>query len=446
MSSLDVRPAWQASIQWPHAAGARRAGSAIAERLLKAGILVAMLALTVLDRFGLRVMGDTSIPVSMVAMYGLAAAMFVGGSAELNFRAALAYLAVLSVAMLSFMVNTAFTPPPYVSKMSLLLLITIYAPLCLSLRPGAVAPDLWRRSVNLYVAFAVFVGMAGIAQYFVQFVFRPTWLFDYTPLIPERLRATSGWNTAYTVSINSPGAWTKSNGFFMREPSIFSIVMAFGLICEWSLGKRKWVMTILGVGLVLSYSGSGLLCLAVAMLFPLGRGTLARVLAFALLGTAILLLFGDSLNLSYMVERFRSDELFVKNTSAYCRFIAPGVDAVLLMSTDPWVSVLGHGPGSMVRIGAGCPDNYAQTTFAKLLIEYGLLGVLAFGALIVGALQRSRAPVRIRVAAGVTWLLLGGNLLDSAYLLFIYIVSAMWPEGAAQAERKRRPLAASEPT
>jgi hypothetical protein len=31
----------------------------------------------------------------------------------------------------------------------------------------------------------------------------------------------------------------------------------------------------------------------------------------------------------------------------------------------------------------------------------------------------------------VTWLLLGGNLLASEVLLFIYLLSAMWPEGTA---------------
>jgi hypothetical protein len=437
MSSLDARSAWQVPVQWPQAAGASTASPAADRRVLKAAIVVALLALTVLDRFGLRVAGDTSIPVSMLAMYALAAAMVLGGAAELNLRAAGAYLAVLAVATLSFTVNTAFSPPPYVSKMSLLFLIAIYAPLCLSLRAEAGSPERWRRTVELYVAFAVAVGLAGIAQYFVQFVFRPAWLFDYTELIPERLRATSGWNTSYTVSVNSPAAWTKSNGFFMREPSIFSIVMAFGLICEWSLARRRWVMGVLALGLVLSYSGSGLLCLAVAMLFPLGRGTLARLAAFALLGAAIFLLFGETLNLSYMVDRYRSDELFVKNTSAYCRFVAPAADAVRLLNSDPWTSLLGHGPGSMIRIGAGCADNYAQTTFAKLIIEYGLLGALAFGALVVGALNRSGAPLRMRVAAGVTWLLLGGNLLDSMYLLFVYLISAMWPQGAARAAAEK---------
>jgi hypothetical protein len=292
-----------------------------------------------------------------------------------------------------------------------------------SLRRGAVAPELWRWTVNMYVAFAVLIAVAGTAQFFAQFVFRPAWLFDFTPLIPERIQASGGWNTAY-----STGEWTKSNGFFLREPSIFSIVMAFGLLCEMSLRRRKWVMAILAMGLVLSYSGSGLLCLAVAMLFPLGRGTVHRLLACAGVAAAVLLFLGDALNLSYTLNRVW--EFDSRGSSAYCRFVYPGAVTLQQIDSSLWTSLLGHGPGSMERMGATCNDG-AQTTYAKVLFEYGLVGALAFGALVLGALNRSAAPIRIRSAVGVTWLLLGGNLLAAEVLLFIYILSAMWPDGTA---------------
>jgi len=429
MSSLHLRPAWQVPVQWPETRTANLADWAAGEGLLRAAILFAMLAVTVLDRFGLRVIGDSSAPAGLIAMYGLAGAMLFAGAAELNRRMVLMYLAVLSTATVSLMVNGAFTPLPFLSKMSFLFLVVLYAPLCLSLRAGAVAPRLWRWTVSVFIGFAVFVAAAGIAQYFVQFVYHPAWLFDYTPLIPERLRATRGWNTAYTVGVNLPGAWTKSNGFFMREPSIFSVVMAFGLLCELSLARRKWVMAVLAGALLLSYSGSGLLCLAAALLFPIGRRTLARALAVAAVGATVFVFFGGALNLSYTLKR--SGEVLKKDSSAYCRFVAPAAQAVREIDSDPWAGLVGHGPGSMVRMGGECGDNKVQTTYAKIIIEYGLLGALAFGALMVGALNRASAPLRIRVAAGVAWLLLGGNLLDSLYLLFIYLVSAMWPAGAA---------------
>jgi hypothetical protein len=162
---------------------------------------------------------------------------------------------------------------------------------------------LWRWTVNLYIAFAVFVGVAGIVQFFVQFVFRPEWLFDYTPLIPERLQTPGSWNTDYTVGASGvPSEKTFGTArrdqverIFMREPSFFSVVMAFGLVCELCMARRKWVMSVLVMGLVLSYSGSGLLCLAVALLFlTLGREMIVRVLAFAVLVAGLFVLLSET--------------------------------------------------------------------------------------------------------------------------------------------------------
>jgi hypothetical protein len=422
--SADIRSTWQLPLQWPdaarHRAGDRQAEKT--ERLLKAAILGAFVALTLLDRFGLRLSPSFSVPPGLMAMYGLLAIMVLTGAATLNPRGALAYLAVASVASLSFMVNS-LESIQHVSISSFLLLTVLYAPFAVSLAPGAAPAQLWRWTVRLYIGFALFLAVAGIAQFFAQFMFRPAWLFDYTPLIPEPIRAADHWAT-----INPAGGWLKSNGFFLREPSIFSIAMAFALLCELSLGRRKWVMAILAAGLVLTYSGSGLLCLGVAILFPLGWSTLLRVLAVAAVAVAAFFFLGDALNLSYTLNRV--GEFTSQNSSAFCRFVFPNVLVLQHIDTNVWTSLLGHGSGTMPTLDAMCTDG-VETTYAKALFEYGVLGALAFGALVVGALNRSGAPIRIRVALGVMWLLLGGNLLTSEFLLLIYLFSAMWPPGTA---------------
>jgi hypothetical protein len=436
MRSWEARPAWQLPVQWPDGATRSDTRAVVRERLLKVAIVMAMLALTVFDRFGLRLTETASIPVGLMAMYALVAAMLLGGAAQLNFRAAVAYLAIVSVATISLLLNVPDTPPPFLSKMSLLFLIVLYAPFCLSLRHGAVAPELWRWTVSLFITFAVLLGVAGVVQYFAQFVFKAEWLFDFTPLIPERLRGTAGFNTEYRI-YSSPGevAWTKSNGFFMREPSIFSVVIAFGLLCELSLDRRKWVMTILAAGLIVSHAASGLAVLAAALVFPLRRSKLVPAVAFALLAASVVFLFRDTENVRVYLSR--ANELTYTNSSAYCRFVAPTLDVVQHIDRAPWTSLVGNGPGSMTRMAEGCAQQ--PVTYAKALFEYGLAGTLAFGVLIVGALNRSSAPLRIRVGAGVAWALLGGNLLDALYLLFIYVVSAMWPEGTARALRDTAP-------
>ncbi|HET9404066.1 MAG TPA: hypothetical protein VFO57_05760, partial [Burkholderiales bacterium] len=153
MSSWQARPAWQLPVQWPDGAARSDTRAAVRERVLKVAIVFAMLALTVLDRFGLRLTEKASIPVGMMAMYALVAVMLLGGAAQLNFRATVAYLAIVSVATISFLLNVPDTPLAFISKMSLLFLVALYAPFCFSLRQGAVAPELWRWTLSLFIAF-----------------------------------------------------------------------------------------------------------------------------------------------------------------------------------------------------------------------------------------------------------------------------------------------------
>jgi hypothetical protein len=426
--SVSGTAAWQLPVQWPRdprevADGARAA----TVRMLKGGVLVALLALSIFDRFGLRLTDGYSVHPTLIAMYLVATLIVVSRAAQINTRGALAYLAVASVATLSFVVNAELGPTQYVSLGSFFLVIVLYAPLSLGLARDVVPSALWRWTVQTYIGFALFLAMAGIAQFGAQFVFRPEWLFDYRPLIPEPIRMAGIWNT-----VNHAGDWIKSNGFFLREASEFSFVMALAFLCELSLARRKWVMTILAAALVVTYSGSGLLALAVALLFPLGRRSLVQALSAAVVAVFLFMLLGDLLNLSYTVGRV--DEFNSDKSSADSRFVHPAVVAFQEIDSHSWTVLLGHGPGTLEKM-----HNAFETTFAKAVFEYGLLGVLALGALVLGALNRSAAPMRIRVALAVHWVLLGGHLTNPEALLLIYLFSAMWPAGtAARAIEARR--------
>ena len=400
-------------------------------RVLKAGLLFAVLALTLLDRFGLKLTGDWAMPAALVGMYVLAASMVLTGTAELNRRGAGAFVAVAAASGLSFLVNAWFEQRPYQSVTAWMLVLLSYAPFVVALTPQPDLHRLWHWTLRLLANLAVLTALAGVAQFFFQFVFHPPWLFDYTPLIPEPIRASGQWNTINPVSnwVQADGYWIKANGFFLREASIFSLLLAFGILCELTLGARRWALLALGAGLVLSYSGSGLLCLAIALAFPLGRQTVVRAVGLAAGAALLALALGDTLNLGYTVSRLA--EFGSEHSSAYCRFVHPAFVVLQGLDSDAWSALLGHGPGSMTRMGATCVDLH-QPTYGKLLFEYGLVGALAFAALVLQALNRSGAPLRIRVALGVTWLFIGGHLVSSEMIAMLYLLCAIWPPRAAR--------------
>jgi hypothetical protein len=424
---------WQLPVQWPPAYRPAVTPVATTERvlrtegLLKAAILLALLSFTIFARFGLALSADYSVPTTLLALYALVGVMALSGAAELNPRGALAYVAIVSVAAASFLVNASFGVHES-SVGSILLLIVLYAPLAISLREGSVQTSLWRWTIKIFLRIALFVAFAGIAQFFTQFVYNPGWLFDFTALIPDAIRGSGEYMTAQ----NTRHWIMKSNGFFLREPTSFSLLMALALLCELSLAGRKWVMAIFGAGILLSYSGSGVVALAVGMLFPPARRSLVHLAAAAALGALAVVFLGDALNLSYTVERVTEVQTSDKS-SAYLRFVDPALALAHHIGSNVWTPMLGHGPGSLPRLTGAY-----ESTFAKLPFEYGLLGALAFGVLILGAINRAGTPLRIRIALGVAWLLLGSSLLSPSNLLIIYLLCAMWPQGIAARVRNER--------
>ena len=394
-----------------------------APAILKAAFVFALLALTVFDRFGLSISSSYSISPGLFGIAALLGAAALSRSLRLAGYGSLLYIAVIAIAGASFAVNTSLSGHQYASFGSLLLLLVLYAPFAFTLRPSVASTTLWQWFVNLYLTFALVLAIAGILQFYAQFVVRTPWLFDYTPLIPSVIRGSGTYNTT-----NVAGALIKSNGFFLREASGFSFMMAFALLCEWSTRKRKWVMAPFVLGLIVSYSGSGLLAIAVAMLFPLGQRTAVRVLAIVAIGAVIVLVFGDALNLSYTLDRV--GEINSSRSSAYCRFVAPGVLVAEQIDSDVWTALLGHGPGTTQRMSSIC-----ETTYGKVLFEYGMLGAVVFSALVVGAIHRTWVPVRMRAALIVHWFLLGGNLLAPEALMFILCICGWWPEKQPDAER-----------
>ena len=386
---------------------------------LKLAFAAALLALTVLDRFGLRVTDSFSLSPTLLALYGLVVAMLLTRSLRVDRRALLLVIAALGVAGLSFVVNDAWSDQQFTSPSSLALLAVLYLPLALTLNPALATALRWRRLMRGFLGVATLCAVAGIVQFYAQYAFHASWLFDYREQIPAVIRGSGIYNT-----VNPVGALIKSNGFFLREASGFSALMALALLCELSLFRRKLCMALFVLGMLLSYSGSGPLVLAVALLFPLSLKTVLRVAAVVCVGAVFLLLFGDALNLSYTVGRV--GEFGSTQSSAYCRFIAPAQLVADQLDSQPWALLLGHGPGTTQKLSGVC-----ETTYGKLMFEYGAAGFLLFSALVVGAIQRHAAPLRVRVALIVQWFLLGGFLLSADVLLLIVVLCSLWPPGLA---------------
>lgn len=386
-------------------------------RALRWGLLALILSVTVFSRFALRLVGGFPLDTSFVALYVLLAVLLWQGMARVDVRALLFYAVAMTAATLSLMVNLNFGIAP-ASAQSLGLLALTYLPLAFVLAPPGDAVAAWRWTVRVFGNVALFCAIAGIVQFYAQFFVHEEWLFNFHQHLPWRLQGAVGFNTVIPV-----GELYKSNGFFLREPSHFSLLMALALVLELNGARRVLRMIGFALGLLLSYSGTGLLALAIGLLFPLGRRTIVAAFGAALAGLLALWLLGDVLNLQFTLDRVA--EFGSPRSSAYARYVAPVVRMVEEIDSLPWSTWVGQGPGTIQRSGRGLQS--FDPTWAKLLYEYGLVGLLSMLALVGYALTRAPAPLPLRVVLLAGWLVMGGYLLSPEYCALLYLLLCGWP-------------------
>ncbi|HTV24461.1 MAG TPA: hypothetical protein VMG12_37480 [Polyangiaceae bacterium] len=413
--------------------GARR--RALALRVAITGVL---LSATLLQSTGIN-FGSYSLNAALLGMYLCLAVGAVFGGLGFSLRRLLLYVACVGVALASLLVNANFAGIERSSLSSYLLLVVMYFPFIFTLNeaddrgPGEGSLTT-RWALEQYSNIALFCAFAGIGQFFAQFVIHADWLFNYSAYLPSFLQGPGGYNTVIHV-----GSWYKSNGFFFREPSGFSFTMALALVAEWELGGRhaaesgrRWVrLGAFGLALLLTYSGTGLLGLLIALLFPLGWKTVARLLLLAVGGAVALLVLGDALNLSFTLGRIH--EFGQERSSAYIRYIAPARLVADTFTLDSWTPWLGQGPGAVFR--QALSFEYHDPTWAKLLVEYGVVGAACFITLFATTLLGGGFPAPVSAALFAYWIGMGGHLLSPEVNFTTLALAGLLPVARASSAR-----------
>ena len=352
-------------------------------RRVKRAIVGAILCCSVFSNIGININGYI-LELSLIAQYVLSLAMLSSFTGGLDTTNGVIVAVAIPLATLSLFANHALASPS-----SLLLLFALYLPYVVILVPAVNANDTWRWAMEKFSAIALFCATIGIVQFFAQRSISAPWLFNFAASLPQPFAAPKDYNTVY-----STGSFIKSNGFFFREPSSFSQFMALAIVGEWVTHKRKLRLALFGLAMLLSYSGTGILVLALASLFPISRRTVMRLVLLCTVAAAVLLVLGDTLHLWFLVKRV--GEFGSEGSSARDRFIAP---IHLLLDTSFatwWAPFIGQGPGTISRIH----ENYEfhDPTWAKLFFEYGAAGTILFVTLMLRSIRRFAAPAEVKAA------------------------------------------------
>ncbi|WP_337062349.1 hypothetical protein [Kineococcus sp. G2] len=430
----------------PPSARPRSAGptaSSIADRRVMAVVTALLISITVLQRFGLP-LGPVQLSVSvLVALGGIGYLLFHGDAVE-NSGATRVFAAAMAVCFL--VAGIVLLRDRTGNITSLVYLPVIWVVFCFRLHPARfhLYPRVLDRFEKIMVAFAAIGVLQTAAQAAGVWSYRD-FVLD---LVPAELLFT-GYNTSYPIEYGSP--IIKANGFVFLEPSVYAQFLAMALLSVLVRRASPVRAGVLGIALVCTISGTGLLFagfgIAVLAVRRGGRWT-ARIVAAAALAGAVALAtpFGE-------IIASRMGETSQTNSSGSLRFVQPYQRIVDTWGADPFSVLIGDGAGRADELAdrifraTGLPINFSGV--AKLLLEYGVVGAVLFGAFVALALV-ARAPAPTLAWSGVfANAFLTGALLQPQVLYLLVPLSSLFIglrfESQLDEERRARPRRSPRP-
>lgn len=310
-----------------------------------------------------------------------------------------------------------------ISLGSLIVLLVLYA--LLVVRPDARFDG--RPTFAIFVGYMRVLSVLGIIQYLIQYV--GIRLFSFTDTVPllRPILAEQFFNYRPWLSYGS--SLMRSNGFFLLEPSIFSQLLVLALLVDIFV-RRIWRYAPLYlVAHLLSYSGTGLLALAITLPlvalvdFRYSRQIAAFAVALVVLGAIGAVALPDQ----FGALMGRSTELSYSGSSGYARYVAP-----FQVAGEVWGetrTLIGYGPGALDRAQFYIPGS--SSALIKLFVDYGIFGLVAFVTFLVAALWRR--DVAILSVYGLVNFQLGGGFLLFAPFIVIIAMLCIWSSPVATA-------------
>lgn len=373
----------------------------------KAIVYAPLLAATVLAKFslpGLSAVGILFPAVILALVIGLGT----GRLRPVPVRFAFCLLLLSLLSLVQVLRGETFSMP---SLMLMAVICLAYVP---SAYDGAVTnEDAERFFRNLSLTIAV----AGIVQFGLQSVAGTAVAFPIEHFVPDSFR-THGYNDMNVLSYGSH--IYKATGFVMLEPSVFSQLCALGLTAELVYRSRGWRLAAYAGAIVVSYSGTGLLILAVTLPMLLVLHRRWDLLIRGLLLLALLAVLIEPLHLDVTLRRF--GEFNSTGSSGFVRFVGWMTLFADKLWTEPARALLGYGSGSFFDMSAGY--RAGEMAHAKIIFEFGVLGALLYFTFICYCVMSARAPLVLRVGLLVAYFM---NAAYSPSVTGIACSLLLWP-------------------
>lgn len=382
------------------------------ERWTLALMAMPLLGATLMAKLAVPPLGSMGIAIGMFLNIVAAAWGLASGRLLLDARVLAGFAFLFAFAGIGPMLRgEAYSLP------SLVFLVALHAPYVLVAAAGK-AVDV-QAMQRLFSQLCLFVAWCGIVQFGIQFLIGPVLAFPVENLVPEALQVQA-FNKqgplAYGYDIY------RSNGVFLLEPSFFSQFMAIGIAFELAV-TRAWLRAaVMAVALVLSYSGTGMIVLAVCLPVVAVAYQRWQLVPMAVLAGLAIVVAADYLNLDLFVSR--AGEFQSTGSSAFARFVGGFYLFEQFLWDEPLRALFGYGAGTFKDYAPQVSVPVAEMAVPKMVFEFGLLGGLMYFGLLAWVVFRSPAPLILRLAVYVTYFLSGNYIVFSHGLALSLLV---WP-------------------
>ncbi len=384
--------------------------------------IVPVFAATFFAKFAIPPFGAQGISITLpillaVTMLGGLTCQFVFSTQRLIWAA----IALASLGIMQLLKNDPF----WVS--SLVLLFALNVPFVFRLRTPP--RDIFS-VLNCFLWVCGICAIGGILQFALQPFIDSKILFPIDNFVPQSFLVQ---NFNEQAPLEYGAKLLRANGVFMMEPSYLSQLLAVAVVAEVATRNRWWLLLLFLAGMIVSYSGTGLMILAVCV--PVTVITQRRwgFLAIMLAAVALLILLSQFLYLDSFLSRV--SEFNSTGSSGFARFVGGFYLFDQYLWQHPLRAAFGLGAGNFKDYVPMAHYPVVEMPLFKMVLEFGLFGALLYFCFLIACLSSSNLPGAVAVAIAMTF------LLNGLYVPFSHAISIsllMWTSSPLQSVAKKK--------
>jgi hypothetical protein len=352
-----------------------------------------LIGATFLSKFAFPPFGKQGLGISIFLVLAALLAGAIGGCIRIEPRRLTLYVMLIGLlGILQILQPDAFSP------LSLLLLVAVHLPYIFEV-PQSGDGD---RIIRFFLGIATVFALLGIAQYALEFFVNPQYLFPIENFVPDTF-IVQRFN--HQAAVEYASEEYRANGVFLLEPSFFSQLLAVAIVTELCTMGRMSRLVIFGLALIVSYSGTGIIVLAICVPLCLVAQRRWGLLLVGMIAAIAFIALQEFFHVGRLLSRI--GEFSSIRSSGYSRFVGGFYLFDQFLWHDPWRALFGYGAGAFTNYADRAHYGVAEMALFKIVLEFGLVGAAAYFGFLFACLYYSPAPRFLTLAVGITYLLSG---------------------------------------